>query len=148
QVDVGGSDYSGSDIVSSVVAENRRLYESESRLYVQIELTRDTLPSADALLCHDCLVHLSYANIGAVLSNVARSNIRFVLMTSFPGRSDNRDVVDGDWRPLDFQASPFSFPDPLLTIVENCEEEGGSYRDKSLCAWRVQDQPRLSRADR
>lgn len=147
-VDLGGIDYTGGDIVRSVVEENRRLYESESRRFVQLDLTRDTLPAADALLCRDCLVHLSYANIGAVLSNVARSNIRFVLMTSFPGRGDNRDVVDGDWRPLDFQASPFSFPDPLLTIVEDCEEEGGSYRDKSLCAWRVQDLPMLSRADR
>ena len=83
------------------------------------------------LLCRDCLGHLSYANIRAVLANVARSKIRYVLMTSFPGRGGNRDVQDGDWRTLDFQAPPFSFPVPRLTIVEECEEEEGSYAEKS-----------------
>jgi hypothetical protein len=60
-------------------------------------------------------------------------------MTSFPGRGGNYDVADGDWRTLDFQASPFSLPEPTLTIVEQCEEEDGSYADKSLVAWRVDD---------
>ena len=145
-VDLSGVEYIGGDIVPSIVDENRRLHSGASRRFVDLDLTRDFLPDADVLLCRDCLVHLSYANIRAALANIARSNIRFVLMTSFPGRRDNYDVADGDWRPLDFQARPFSFPDPRLTIVENCEEEGGSYRDKSLFAWRVSDLPAVDDA--
>ena len=34
---------------------------------------------------------------------------------------------------------PFPFQKPRLAIVENCKEEGGSYADKSLLAWRVDD---------
>src|SRR2546423_248458 len=119
-------------------ARQRKLTIAERR-FALVDLTRDELPEADVLLCRDCLVHLSYANIRAVLSNIARSKIRHVLMTSFPGRRDNYDVADGDWRALDFQAPPFCFPEPKLAIVEECEEEEGSYRDKSLLAWRVQD---------
>jgi hypothetical protein len=137
-VDLSGIEYIGGDIVPSIVEKNQRLHSTESRRFVGLDLTRDVLPDADVLLCRDCLVHLSYANIRAVMANIARSKVRCVLMTSFPGRGDNRDVVDGDWRPLDFQAPPFSFPEPLLTIVEECEEEGGSYADKSLLAWRVE----------
>ena len=139
RVDLSGIEYTGGDIVPSIVEKNQRLHTRESRRFVALDLTRDALPDADALLCRDCLVHLSYANIRAVLANIACSNIRFVLMTSFPGRRDNYDVKDGDWRALDFQAPPFSFPEPQLTIVENCEEEDGSYADKSLLAWRVED---------
>jgi hypothetical protein len=139
RVDLAGIEYIGGDIVPSIVAENKRLHESASRRFALVDLTRDELPDADVLLCRDCLVHLSYANIRAVLANIARSNIRYVLMTSFPGRGGNRDVQDGDWRTLDFQAPPFSFPEPRLTIVEECEEEEGSYADKSLLAWRVAD---------
>ena len=142
-VDLSGIEYIGGDIVPSIVEENQRLHARKSRRFARLDLTRDILPDADVLLCRDCLVHLSYANIRAVLANGARSNIRFVLMTSFPGRRDNYDVVDGDWRPLDFQAPPFSFPEPRLAIVENCEEEDGSYADKSLLAWRVEDLPVL-----
>ena len=138
-VDLGGVEYIGGDIVPSIVAENQRLHESGSRRFAVIDLTRDQLPDADVLLCRDCLVHLSYANIRAALANIARSNIRYVLLTSFPGRGGNRDVQDGDWRTLDLQAPPFSFPEPQLTIVEECQEEEGSYADKSLLAWRVAD---------
>jgi hypothetical protein len=139
RVDLSGIEYIGGDIVPSIVEKNQRLHASGSRLFVGLDLTRDVLPDADVLLCRDCLVHLSYPNIQAVLANIARSRIRFVLMTSFPGRRDNYDVADGDWRALDFQAPPFSFPEPRLAIVENCEEEDGSYADKSLLAWCVED---------
>ena len=146
-VDLKGIEYIGGDIVPSIVEENQRLHASESRRFALVDLTRDELPGADVLLCRDCLVHLSYANIRAVLANLARSNIRDVLMTSFPGRGGNRDVQDGDWRTLDFQAPPFSFPEPLRTIVEECEEEEGSYADKSLLVWRVAELP-IERAEK
>ena len=139
RVDLGGISYIGADIVTSIIAENQRLFGSESRRFVELDLTRDPLPDADVLLCRDCLVHLSYANISRVFENLRRSRIRFILMTNFPGRGDNKDVEDGDWRPLDFEAPPFDFPPPRLTIIEECEEEGGSYADKSLCAWPVTD---------
>lgn len=139
RVDLSGISYVGADIVPSIIAENERRFASESRRFVELDLTRDLLPDADVLLCRDCLVHLSYENIGRVFANIKRSKIRYILMTTFPGRGDNKDVEDGDWRPLDFEAPPFDFPRPRLTIVEECEEEGGSYADKSLCAWAVED---------
>lgn len=139
RVDLSGIGYIGGDIVPSIIEENQRLHTTESRSFMHLDLTRDKLPDADVLFCRDCLVHLSYANIRAVFANIARSNIRYVLMTSFPGRGGNYDVADGDWRALDFQAPPFSLPEPRLTIVEQCEEEDGSYADKSLVAWRVED---------
>jgi hypothetical protein len=138
-VDLSGIEYIGGDIVPSIVEANQRVHATESRKFVELDLTKDILPDADVLLCRDCLVHLSYANIRAVLANIARSNIRYILMTSFPGRGGNYDVVDGDWRTLDFQAPPFSFPNPKLTIVEQCEEEEGAYSDKSLVAWSVDE---------
>lgn len=139
RVDLGGISYFGADIVPSIITENQRRFASESRHFLELDLTRDLMPDADVLLCRDCLVHLSYENISRLLKNLRRSNIRYILMTTFPGRGDNKDVEDGDWRPLDFEAPPFDFPPPRLTIVEECEEEGGSYADKSLCAWPVTD---------
>ena len=142
-VDLTGIQYIGGDIVGSIVEQNQRRRGNESRRFMRVDLTQDQLPEADVLLCRDCMVHLSYANIRAALANIARSEIRYLLMTSFPGRADHYDVTDGDWRALDFQASPFFFPEPVLTIVEECEEEEGSYADKSLVAWEVRDLPRL-----
>jgi len=137
-VDLTGIGYIGGDIVPSIVEQNQRQYANNSRRFMQLDLTGKSLPDADVLLCRDCLVHLSYANIRAVFANIARSNVGYVLMTSFPGRRENYDVADGDWRALDFEAPPFSLPAPSLTIVEECAEEEGSYADKSLLAWPVE----------
>jgi hypothetical protein len=136
-----GVDYTGADIVEALVAQNTSRYASESRRFVRLDLTADPLPQADVVLCRDCLVHLSYANIRRALDNVKRSGAKYLLVTSFPEAKSNRDIEDGDWRPLNFQVAPFCFPPPARMIVENCIEAGGAYRDKSLCLWPVVDLP-------
>src|SRR3954470_24330981 len=57
-VDLGDIEYIGGDIVPTIVAANTRRYGNESRRFVELDLTRDDLLAADALLCRDCLVHL------------------------------------------------------------------------------------------
>jgi 2-polyprenyl-3-methyl-5-hydroxy-6-metoxy-1,4-benzoquinol methylase len=132
-----GVDYTGADIVEALVAQNTSRYASEQRRFLRLDLTADPLPQADVVLCRDCLVHLRYANIRRALDNVKRSGAQYFLTTSFPEVKSNRDIEDGDWRPLNFQLAPFCFPAPARTIVENCIEAGGAYRDKSLCLWPV-----------
>jgi hypothetical protein len=137
-VDLDGIEYHGADIVPAIIESNRLLHGGRRRFSI-LDLTRDELPAADVLLCRDCLVHLSFANIRKVIANVARSPIRFLFMTSFPGRAQNEDIQDGDWRPLDFEAPPFGLPHPVLTLVEKCPEGNGGYADKSLVAWSVEE---------
>jgi hypothetical protein len=134
-----GVEYVGADIVEALVEQNTSRYASETRRFVRLDLTTDPLPPADVVLCRDCLVHLSYANIRRALDNVKRSGAKYLLVTSFPEAASNRDIEDGDWRLLNFQLAPFCFPAPVRTIVENCIEADGAYRDKSLCLWPVDD---------
>lgn len=136
-----GVDHTGADIVEALVAQNTARYGSANRRFVRLDLTADPLPPADVVLCRDCLVHLSYANIRRALANVRRSGAKYFLTTSFPGAKSNRDIEDGDWRPLNFQVAPFNLPAPARTIVENCIEAGGAYRDKSLCLWPAVELP-------
>ena len=108
-----------------------------------LDLTRDALPPADLLLCRDCLVHLSYADIRRALANVARSGIPYVLTTTFPGAKANEDIVTGDWRVINLEAAPFGFPPPLHLLNEGCTEAGGLFADKSLGLWRTEALARL-----
>jgi hypothetical protein len=134
-----GVNYIGADIVGALVEANNRRFGGEGRRFVQLDLTLDPLPQANVVLCRDCLVHLCFANINRALENVKNSGARFLLTTHFPEIETNRDIEDGDWRPLNFELPPFRFPSPYRRIVESCEEAGGAYRDKSLGLWRVAD---------
>jgi SAM-dependent methyltransferase len=142
QTDLSGIHYLGADIVPDIVAANAARYTRASETgFRQLDLVSDPLPAADLILCRDCLVHLSFANIHRAIANVKRSGARWLLTTTFPDASRNRDIEDGDWRVLNFHHAPFLFPAPLTVINEGCTEAGGDYADKSLALWRVADLP-------
>jgi len=139
-VDLGGVEYVGGDIVEAIVERNRALYEEPGRRrFVRVDVTAGPLPEADVVLCRDCLVHLSYANIARAFAAIRASGARYLLTTTFPARDGNADAPDGDWRPLDLERPPFSLPAPLWSLAEGCDEEGGAYADKSLALWAVAD---------
>lgn len=140
-VDLSGIEYVGGDIVESLIKANRERYESSARSFVKVDITSGPLPHADAILCRDCLVHLSFANIVAAFRAMKESGAGYLLTTTFLNRRVNRDVVDGDWRPLNLEQSPFLLPAPHSVIIEECDEEGGAYADKALGVWRVADLP-------
>ena len=69
------------------------------------------------------------------------SEARYLLTTTFLDWKVNKDIVDGDWRPINLEQSPFLLPAPHSVILEDCTEEGGAYADKALAVWRVSDLP-------
>jgi Methyltransferase domain len=105
--------------------------------YHLADLTADDLPRCDAILCRDCLVHFSFANIDRAVANFRCSGARWLITTTFPDWQDNRDCEDGDWRALNFERAPFSWGRPIELLNENCTEAGGGWRDKSLGVWRL-----------
>ncbi|KAA5828294.1 class I SAM-dependent methyltransferase [Saccharopolyspora hirsuta] len=139
--DLGVTSYFGADIVPELVERNRQRYAADDRRFEVLDLTRDRLPAADLLLCRDCLVHLSFEQIRAALRNIRDSGVGHLLTTTFPELEVNVDVETGDWRPLNLQLAPFTFPEPLELITEGCEEGDGHYADKALGLWRVADLP-------
>ena len=91
-------------------------------------------------------MHLSFVDIIRALSNIKRSGITYLLTTTFPDCDRNEDTVTGDWRVLNLERPPFSFPAPLQLVNEKCTEGGGAFRDKSLGLWLVQALPAVQMA--
>lgn len=143
-VDLPGVQYTGGDIVPEVVDEAARRHGRHDRRFLVLDLTGSPLPPADLLLCRDCLVHLSYLDIAKAIANIQRSDIEYVLTTTFTAESGFRDIVTGDWRPLNLAMPPFSFPRPVELLRERCTEHHGAFADKALGLWRVRDLPRLN----
>jgi SAM-dependent methyltransferase len=135
--------YTGVDIVPELIDDLRSRAQQTGipRSYLLADITRDPLPRADAILCRDCLVHLSFENIAAALANFARSGSAWLVTTTFPELKANKDCEDGDWRALNFELAPFNWGPPAELLVEGCTEAEGGWADKSLGAWRIEKLP-------
>lgn len=138
-VDMPSVSYVGGDLVPEIVKRNRDLHAAPNRTFLELDLTKSELPPSDLVLCRDCLVHLSNADAMAALKNVARSDGRWFLATTFPAERENVDIVTGDWRPIDLTKSPFDLPQPIELLNEGCTEQDGAFSDKSLGLWAVSE---------
>jgi hypothetical protein len=138
-VKLGVREYIGIDVVPQLVARNNENFGGPHRRFVRLDLTQESLPAADLILCRDCLVHFSYEHIFQALHNLKQSGSRYLLTTTFVWESSNREIVTGDWRPLNLQLYPFDLPQPLTIIDEKCTEYKGRYADKSLGLWKIDD---------
>jgi hypothetical protein len=136
-VNLAGIDYIGADIVEELIAANRQ-HERSGVRFARMDLLSDPLPQVDAIFTRDCLVHLSFEQIGAALRNIVQSGSRWLLTTTFPGRSENRDIPTGRWRPLNLELAPFHLPPPERYLFEACTEANGRWADKSLGLWRIE----------
>jgi len=140
-VDLDSVSYIGGDLLPELIDTNRIRYARQGRTFRVLDLVTSNLPDADLLLCRDCLVHLSFADIALAIANIRASRTPYLLTTTFPGQEVNEDIVTGDWRPINLQAAPFDWPQPELLLTEHCTEAGGLFADKSLGLWRVDALP-------
>jgi hypothetical protein len=131
--------YVGGDILSELVEKNITHFQSQKKHFIHINLIEDDLPTGDLLLCRDCLVHFSIADIHRTLANIKRSSIKYWLTTTFAECEQNTDITTGDWRVINLQKPPFNLPKPMRLINEHCTEGQGTYADKCLGLWKVAD---------
>ena len=135
KIDLSQVSYAGMDIVSDLIKSNTMNFGRDNLKFRVADLVEDKLPKSDLVFCRDCLVHLSFKDIHAALANMKRSQSTYLLATSFTDHS-NFDIVTGNWRPINLQASPFNLPPPLQIFNEG---EPGENKDKSMALWRLQD---------
>lgn len=109
--------YCGGDIVDDLVEANILQYGDTRTKFIKLDICNDPLPSADIMVCRDCLFHLSYSDIVAFLENFAKSNIPLLLVTTHKNQGDffkNKDIRTGDFRMIDLFSQPFGFPSNVL----------------------------------
>lgn len=133
--------YIGADIVYDLIEKNRKKYP-ENR-FEHLDILKDPLPeNIDLIFCRDLLVHFRLSDINTFLKIIKKSNIKYLLMTTFINRKF-RDIkthrIRGDWRPISFFNEPFNFPKPLELINEISTELYPKNIDKCLGLWRISD---------
>lgn len=82
EINLGIDQYYGVEIVPELVDDLNAKWGSTERLFSRADITRDDLPTADLLLCRDCLVHLSYDHASAALRRFRASGARRAMINS------------------------------------------------------------------
>lgn len=136
--DLSNINYMGGDIVDSLIERNiEKYYSIENVQFKVMDLLVDSLPQCDILINRDCLVHLSFDDIYKALKNIKNSNCEYLLTTTFPNHTINKDITTGEWRTLNLEMAPFNFPSPIKSINE--EFKHPEFGDKTLALWRISD---------
>jgi len=128
--------YVGVDVVADVIAENERRHSSPSRQFMCADALHGDLPDGDTVLCREILFHLSFADVGTLMRNLARKPRRWFIATTDTATWFNADIRSGDFRILNLRRSPFRWPQPDRTI-----DDSGLVEGRTLAIWRFDRLP-------
>ena len=122
KVHLDNVEYIGADIVPEIIKNNQQ-YQSNHVSFKRMDILNDELPKVDLIFCRDLFVHLTYEQIFRALKNIKDSGSKYLLTTSYKGRTHNKDIKEiGRWRALNLEISPFFIDQPVEEIFENCTE--------------------------
>lgn len=145
-VNLSNINYVGGEIVEELILLNTQRFAAPNIQFQHMDIVNsESLPMVDLMIVRDCFVHLTFEEIKNAISNVKSSGSSYLLMTDFPLARLNYSVHTGDWRPINFKISPYSFPKPIQTIQEDYPEQFKiNYRGKNMSLWRIADIPDLT----
>ncbi|MDL2307480.1 class I SAM-dependent methyltransferase [Desulfovibrio sp. OttesenSCG-928-C06] len=137
-----GAEYTGYDVVPDVLDANRKHYASDNVRFLTSPQDRRLMRSADLLIAKDVLQHWPDAEISEFLEAV-KGKYKYILITNSITPEDelNRDILLGQFRPLDLLRPPFSLDaECVLTWSINCtlpsgEEHSFSKHTLLLADW-------------
>ncbi len=127
-------DYTGGDIVAPLIESHNVRYKNSNTRFIHIDLTKQKFPSADLMICRDCLFHLSFHDTRLVLQNFVDAQIPYLLTTNHinTGQFKNTDIRTGDFRLIDLFSVPYSFPKEVLFRIEDWKFPDPK---REMCLW-------------
>jgi hypothetical protein len=123
--------YVGGDIVEDLIKRNQTLYTTEYTKFRDLDIVHDDLPKADLWLCRDCLFHLSDREVFLALDNFIKSDIPYMLTSTYSESEFNHDIPTGTFRLLNLLLPPFSLGQPIRLIDDWIE----GYAVRHLALW-------------
>lgn len=126
--------YLGFDIVSGLLEKNREQFKDrKNHFFADADIVIDVLANCDAILCRDCMTHMTYDEAKDTLRKFKKSGSKYLIATSH-SKGQNTEVSSGGWYPMNLTSQPFLLPAPIKVI----DEEFAS-TSKTLGVWHLAD---------
>ncbi|WP_283743517.1 class I SAM-dependent methyltransferase [Sideroxydans sp. CL21] len=126
--------YIGGDIVRALVDAHNSNYKNAKTTFIHMDITKDSFPASDLMICRDCLFHLAYKDTKLALQNFIDSGIPYLLTTTYVnnGAFSNQDIVTGSFRLIDLFSAPYNFPKDVLYRIDDTIPRETS---REMCLW-------------
>ncbi|PIE43134.1 MAG: glycosyl transferase [Gammaproteobacteria bacterium] len=128
--------YVGYDLVEQVITFNKAHFSSDKIRFFHYSGDVNELPSADLLIAKDVLQHWSNETVAAFLPQLGK--YRYSLLTNCVnpgGVTDNKDILDGEFRPLELRRPPFLIAAEEVYSFTNKQTLTEKYIEKSPIRW-------------
>lgn len=126
--------YLGFDIVPGLLEKNREKFKDrKNHFFADADIVIDVLANCDAILCRDCMTHMTYGEATDTLRKFKKSGSTYLIATSH-AMGQNTEVSAGGWYPMNLKSFPFRLPQPLYVI-----DEGLAQTSKTLGVWKLSD---------
>jgi len=135
-VDLGFLDYTGVDIVESMIQNDSKQYANEKRRFLKLDILEDVLPKADVVLSLYLFIHLSLEDCLKSIKNIKKTGAKYLLVDTYPSVKENKDVQTGMYRPLNLNIAPFFYPEPEYKIKMKTLEKGLS---QEINLWQIKN---------
>jgi len=131
-VNLSGIKYTGADIIEDLISQNKKKYPEI--FFITADITTDSLPYSDVVLCRDCFIHLPNELIIKSINNFKMSGIKYMLTNTYNFINYNKNIKPGQFRMINLLLPPFSLKEPELVIEEDFTS---GYPDKQLGLWKL-----------
>ncbi|MBN1597131.1 MAG: glycosyltransferase [Bacteroidales bacterium] len=131
--------YVGIDIVSEIIDKNKEKYEDDKFKFSRADIQFDYLPKKDLVICRDLFLHISFEDITKVLQNFKKSRSKYLIVSTNTFDRKNKNILNISLkgRSVNLSTWPFNLKNELLIINENCSEQKGKFKDKSLILYQL-----------
>ena len=133
-------EYTGLDVVASVVAASTEKYAASANLHFLVaDLTRDSLPSGkDLILSRDALQHLALEQVKVALRAFQKADPRLLLVGSYPSTAVNYDIETGDYNAINLMSPPFDLhPEEVYSEQTPDHKHLLLYTQEQIRKWRI-----------
>lgn len=126
--------YLGFDIVAALLQKNRdKFKDRKNHFFAEADIVIDVLANSDAILCRDCMTHMTYGEAKDTLRKFKKSGSTYLIATSH-AMGQNTEISAGGWYPMNLTGFPYRLPQPLHVI-----DEGLAQTSKTLGVWKLAD---------
>ena len=116
-------EYTGGDIVEPLVNKLNQNYKNSKTKFCVLDITEDNLPTADLMICRDCLFHLEPALVKKFFKNFISSNIKYLLTTTHINENNEfqnvRKMRTGKFNKIDLFSEPYNLPSNVLFRIND-----------------------------